>query len=68
MTEDENRIIEDTFGRIESLPTLPSLALDVIMLAENPNSSLADIALLIQKGPSIGGYCPAYSKRAFHSQ
>jgi len=66
MTENEIRIIENTFGRIESLPTLPSLALDVIMLAENPNSSLADIALLIQKGPSMASKILKIANSSFY--
>ena len=66
MTEDEIRIIENIFGRIESLPTLPSLALDVMMLAENPNSSLADIALLIQKGPSMASKILKIANSSFY--
>jgi len=66
MTEDEIRIIENTFGRIESLPTLPSMALDVIMLAENPNSSLADIALVIQKGPSMASKILKIANSSFY--
>jgi len=66
MTEDENRIIENTFGQIEALPTLPTLALDVMMLADNPNSSLADIALLIQKGPSMASKILKIANSSFY--
>lgn len=45
--------IEEILNQVESLPTLPGLALDIMSIAENPNASLSDMVLLIQRDPSL---------------
>ncbi len=66
MTENEIQKIENSFGQIETLPTLPTLAADLIMLAENPQSSLGDIALLLQRDPAMASKILKIANSAFY--
>ncbi|MGA1874053.1 MAG: HDOD domain-containing protein [bacterium] len=66
MTKGEIQSIENIIGQVQSLPTLPSLALEVMMMAENPESSLADIALILQKDPAIASKILKIANSAFY--
>ena len=66
MTKGAIQVIENIIDQVQSLPTLPSLALDVMMMAENPESSLADIALILQKDPAIASKILKIANSAFY--